>query len=148
MDLSKYAAGTKKYMSKDLWDPGDGEDLTIANIREVEFSNRDGSTEHKLVMEWVEDRPPLTLNKTNLHWTLGTFGPNEEHWQGKKVHVFHDPTIKYAGKAVGGVVLDVPRGSRTAPVKQGLAPEVKADLKAALKRPMPTQEELDDDIPF
>lgn len=151
MDLSKYAAGTKKYMSKDLWDPNQGEDLTIASIEEVQFQERDGTTRRKLVVNWVEDRPPLTLNKTNMNWILGTYGAVEADWQGKRVHAFHDPTVKYSGRAVGGVVLDRPK-TPTPTLKASPGPDkaLARALKArALRAPaQPNPEDPNDDIPF
>lgn len=137
MDLSKYAAGKKKYMSKVLWNPGQGETLTIARIEPIEFNERDGSTKEKLVCFWVEDRPPLVLNKTNMNWIIATLGSTEAEWAGKQVHVFHDPTVKYAGKAEGGVVMDVAK------------PGVDKALQRELRKPAPAlSEEPDDDIPF
>jgi hypothetical protein len=150
VDLSKYAAGKKRYMSKDLWEPGAGENLTIANITEALFTDRNGKTEHKLVVDWVEDRPPLTLNVTNLNWLLGTFGPREEHWQGKRVRAFHDPTVKYGGKLVGGVVLDKTR-PKTGPdpdLQQTLRKQQDIEQATGVKVATAKKDPFDDDIPF
>lgn len=149
VDLSKYAAGTKKFMSKALWDPQQGEDLTIARIEEQLFTDRDGRTKNKLVCHWVEDRPPLVMNVTHRNWLLGTYGPRDEHWAGKRVHVFHDPTVEFPrGTKVGGVGMDLP-GSEP-PAKPGRLSRAEA-LKAELnKQQQETQPhgDLDDDIPF
>lgn len=136
MDLSKYAAGTKKYMSKDLWNPQEGENLTIASIEEVTFTDRSGKTEIKPVVSWVEDRPPLALNRTNMAWIISTFGPTEKDYQGRKLHVFHDPSVTWAGKKVGGVVLDKPQLSPR-------AKSLKEQIATAIKEMDP-----DDQIPF
>lgn len=144
MDLSKYAAGTKKFMSKALYDPEQGEDLTIAKIEEELFTERDGRSRNKLVIHWVEDRPPLVMNVGQRNWILGEYGPKDEHWLGKRVHVFHDPTIEFPrGTRVGGLAFDRP-GSQPPPRRShreaaGLPP---APVKAKLT------EAFDDDVPF
>ena len=142
MDLSKYAAGTKKFMSKALYDPEQGEDLTIAKIEEELFTERDGRTRNKLVIHWVEDRPPLVMNVGQRNWILGEYGPKDEHWLGKRVHVFHDPTIEFPrGTRVGGLAFDRPGSQprRSHREAAGLPP---APVKAKVTEP------FDDDVPF
>lgn len=127
VDLSKYAAGRKKYLSKDLYAPNQGEVLTIANIREVEFSDRGGKTEQKLVVDWVEDRPSMTLNKGNLAAIMEGLGAQESDYKGARVKVWHDPNVMLRGEAVGGLRISTAKRKTEA---------------------QPPKEEFNDEIPF
>lgn len=158
-DRAQWLASKATYMKKDMYPPGQGENLTIRDVRDQAFSRTDGTSEHKLVIDWKEERPSLALNKTNTAWLIGTFGADDDNWIRKQVFVFHDPTVKYAGKPIGGLVLDTAK-------EDGPDPELKARLSRSIKSatglkdsapkkktpvtyPEPWCEEpLDDDIPF
>lgn len=125
-DRVEWQAKQARYMSKALYAPGDGEDLTIRDCREELFKNHSGAEERKLVLDWMEERPALSLNKTNFAWLVSTFGGNDDSWIRKRVRVFHDPTVRFGKELVGGLVLDTP--------SQKVAPGPDKALQQALKR--------------
>ncbi len=130
-------------MSKDLYDKGKGETLTIASISFEKFTQRNGESVEKACVHWVEDRLPYACNATNLNWIIGTYGPQEQHWQGKKVFVFHDPTVKWGSDVVGGLVFDRP--------PSGKDQKLSLDLKKPLKKQLLIENQAeapDDEIPF
>jgi hypothetical protein len=110
-NLNKYAQGKSKNMTKAMYAPRQGETLTVDKITEKTFVGKDGKDEVKLQLSWVEDRPPLMLNKTNLKFLIAEFGPEEADYAGRKVEVWHDPTVELSGQMVGGLKLRLPRGS-------------------------------------
>lgn len=150
-DRTNFFASTSAWMKKDLYKPGEGEVLTIRDVRDHRFQNNDGTSENKLVIDWKEERPSLTLNKTNFNWLVSTFGGDDDKWVRQKVYVWHDPTISYGGRRIGGLLLDAPtqaeeapRPTRGQPVKAGPDP----DLRKALNPRAGELEGGDSDIPF
>lgn len=109
-NLNKYAQGKTKSMTKAMYEPRKGETLTIDKVTEKVFKDKDGTETVKPICNWVEDRPALTLNKTNLKFILAEFGPEEADYCGRKVEVWHDPTVELGGNMVGGLKLRLPRG--------------------------------------
>jgi len=136
-------AASARWMKKELYQPGEGEVLTIRDVRDHRFE-RDGKAENKLVLDWKEDRPSLTLNKTNFNWLVSTFGGDDDKWVRQKVRVFHDPTISYGGQRIGGLVLE----AAPAPTPAKAGPD--QDLRRQLNNQQQHQaaQEIDDDIPF
>jgi hypothetical protein len=110
-NLNKYATGTSKSMTLGMYKPREGEVLTIDRITEKVFNEKDGTEKVKPVLNWVQDRPPLVLNKTNVKWLIAEFGPEDADYAGRKVEVWHDPTVELGGRLVGGLRLRLPRGS-------------------------------------
>lgn len=144
-DRAQWAARQANYLSKAVYPPGQGEPLTIRDVRDMAFSSTDGSVQHKLVLDWQEERPSLALNKTNLQWLIGTFGADDDNWVRKQVFVFHDPTVKYGSRIVGGLVLDLPKN-------RGPDPELRRSIANAqgdsAKARTQANEGPSDDIPF
>lgn len=110
-NLNKYAEGKAKSMTKGMYEPRKGETLTIDLIGEKTVREKDGTEKVIPVLHWVEDRPPMNLNKTNLKFIIAEFGPEERDYAGRKVEVWHDPTVELGGQLVGGLKLRLPRGS-------------------------------------
>lgn len=67
---------------------------------------------------------PLKLCKTSAEQIAAIHGAETDHWIGKAITLFPDPTVQYKGAAVGGVrVRPVPpqTGVATPPVTQPVA---------------------------
>lgn len=111
LNLNEYAASKKKNMTTALIEPNKGIVLTIDRIERKEYPAKGGGTESKLVVHWVEDKPPLPLNKGNLDFIRNELGPEEHNYAGRKVEVWHDPNVTMGGNRVGGLKLRPPRGS-------------------------------------
>ena len=145
-DRSNYFASSAKWLKKDRWPAGEGEVLLIKDVRDQEFKNKDGTSEHKLVLEWRQDVPPMTLNKTNYNWLLGTFGGNDDNWVGKRVYVWHDPTVEYPkGTRVGGLALDKAPMTEIERTKAAIAGAHGLEQQ---KQDQQAHGDPDDDIPF
>jgi hypothetical protein len=97
-----------KYLSKN--DVGeDGVDLTIRGFKNEIIDSDDGK-ESKIVMYFVEqDYKPMILNRTNSQLIgICTGAPNAGAARGKKVNVYNDPSIGFAGKITGGLRIRKP----------------------------------------
>jgi hypothetical protein len=113
MDLDALVPSNSKYLAKN--DVGeDGKTLTIKGFTRVDME--DGS--RKACIHWVEENvKPMILNRTNtdlLKWATGE--TDTDQIKGKKVRIYADPTVAYAGKMVGG--LRVGKAKAAAPVAE------------------------------
>ena len=61
-------------------------------------------------------------------------------WVGHKIVLYHDPTVSFGGKLVGGIRVRMPRNAKAAPAK--------AAPKPAPEEPKDFDPDNDDGIPF
>ena len=126
-----------KYLAKEDVEP----DIlvTIASYEQVDVSRESDPTEMKWALKFKETSmdglplKPLVLNKTNGILIEAITGSDDfDDWIGKKVVLYNDRTIMFAGKLTGGI-------------------RVKADPTGEFSKPTPvpqTQPADDDDIGF
>ena len=58
-----------------------------------------------LILEFIETPKVLKLNAGNRATMARMYGTKTDPWIGKKIICFGDPTVKFAGQEVGGVVI-------------------------------------------
>lgn len=81
--------------------------VTVTDVTVKEFDN---PPEKKAVLHFEETERSLVANKTNLKIAKSVFGTSEtQHWKGKKIVVYDDPNIFFAGKQTGGLRLRAPK---------------------------------------
>jgi len=86
--------------------------------------------EEKWVLYFRELEKPLVLNMTNGMAIASIAGSESfDDWIGKKIVLYHDRNISYAGKIVGGIRVCPPKGKNATAV-------------------VPDSEENSDGIPF
>ena len=133
MKVSEMTGGT--YLRKD--DVSDDMLLTIKNIRQEKVGTDEDSDE-KYVMYFKELDKGLVLNKTNIQMAAKATGEDDsDNWYGKKIVLYFDEAVSYAGKVVGGLRL---RAARK-PAK----PPGHVESKHP---PADSIDDLSDDIPF
>jgi len=89
--------------------------LTIAQVR-GEMIDGDNGKEQKAVLQFTDARfKPMIVNKGNWITLAETYGDDSDHWHGKPVEVYVDPSVMYGGKRVGGLRVRVPSGGGLAP---------------------------------
>ena len=130
-----------RYLRKeDLGGPGEGVDLAIARVLEERISPDDAETE--VVIYWAEaGYKPHILNATNLESIEEISGSEMTgDWIGVRVHCYHEPNVRYAGKKTGGVRIReaTPAEASAAPATGTAAPAAAPTADAA----------FDEDIPF
>jgi len=91
-------------------DVGRGVLLTITGCKEVDVAEDDQPRESKWALTFAETAKPLVLNATNIQSCEHIFASDDsDHWIGKKLVAYTDPTISFGGKVVGGIRVRAPR---------------------------------------
>lgn len=118
-----------KFLKKE--DVGRGVLVTIASCRQHNVAMEGASPEQKWCLTFQELDKPLVLNSTNIQLCEQICGSDDtDHWAGKKIVLYTDPNVSYAGKLVGGIRMRAPKPS-------------------AIPQPAPEPVHItDDDIPF
>lgn len=122
--------GEGKYLKKE--DVGRGVLATIKTIvrRNVAAEGSDDE-EHKWCLVFHELQKPLVLNQTNIQLCEEACESDDtDRWIGKRIVLYTDPNVMYAGKRVGGIRVRAPKPG------------------AALPAPVATEPLVADDIPF
>lgn len=108
--------------------------VTISGYKKQNVAKEDEKPENKFVLFFKETDKGLVLNTTNGNLIAEITGsPDLDEWEGKKIVLFNDMSVYYAGKKTGGV--------------RARAPKAGAKGKEAEPEPELTDEDLDS-IPF
>ena len=121
-----------KFLKKE--DVGRGVLATITRCDQQNVAMEGAGQELKWCLHFSELEKPLVLNSTNAQLCAQICGSDDtDHWMSKRIVLYSDPNVSYAGKLVGGIRVRAPKPSAPPP-----PPPVAA-----------TGPELtDDDIPF
>ena len=77
----------------------------------------------RIVLHFEDSDDELITNKTNLSLLASFYGStNTEDWEGKKVVLWRDENVMYAGKRVGGIRVRLPKGVNPV-TKDGFEPD-------------------------
>lgn len=110
---------TSNFIKKEDCDPP--RLVTIADVREENVAKEGAPEDMKWCLHFKEMDKPMVLNSTNGQIIAKITGSAEtEQWTGRKVVIYHDPSVSFGGKLVGGIRCRAPKG--TAPVKPVAAP--------------------------
>lgn len=113
-------------------DVGAGALMTVEGCERHNVAKEGAEPEMKWCLTFAESDKPLVLNSTNIQLCERVFGSDDtDAWVGKKIVLYTDPNVSYAGKITGGIRVR--------------APKVKGPIAAP---PPPPVELTDDDIPF
>ena len=113
----------KKFLTKE--DVGDGFSVCIVRLEDQEVQTGNGTTETKTVLI-LKDQKPLIVNGANWDGIADLYGDDDDHWSGHWITLFHDPSVTFGGKRVGGI--------RVKPDKP--APEVLANVNQTTDCPV------------
>jgi len=122
-----------KFLKKE--DVGRGALGTIERCSQMNVAMEGAGQELKWCLSFTDIDKPLVLNGTNIQLCAQICGSEDtDHWIGKRIVLYTDPTVMYAGKMVGGIRVRAPKASAPPPPPPP---------------PVATGPELtDDDIPF
>lgn len=134
--------------------------VTITKASQHDVSLQNEPSRLKWCLEFAETDKPLVLNVTNMRLLESIFGSDDtDDWIGKKIVLYNDPSIMYAGKVTGGVRVRAPRNQpqqqakypKNVPVREGQVPPdaenyYRNETDAASGNPVGPYP--DDDIPF
>ena len=88
--------------------------LTIKGVSRVNLAAEDEIPEYKWTLSFVEKDKPMVLNATNLKRAFKAAGDDTDLWPGKKIVVYVDEEVEYAGKVVGGLRIRAAKGASAA----------------------------------
>lgn len=89
--------------------------VTIKSYEQVNVALETQAPEEKYVLSFEELEKPLVLNMTNGMLIAAITGSEDfDAWIGKKVVLYNDRTVSFAGKITGGIRVRAPK---TAPAE-------------------------------
>jgi hypothetical protein len=82
----------------------DGNVATIAKTEKVNVAEPGKPEDMRWAVWFNESKKPLVLNSANCESIIAIAGSADgDSWVGKKIHLYEDPTISFAGKVTGGI---------------------------------------------
>ena len=104
MDANDLFPDSEFLKSEDVENMGGEWELTIKSVGRREYE-RDGKMDIKGLLSFAETEKQLATNSTNTHTLTAMFGGKDidKVWVGKKIILYVDPHVKYAGKEVKGI---------------------------------------------
>jgi hypothetical protein len=128
-----------KFLKKE--DVGAGALMTVESCEQHNVAKEGAEAEMKWCLTFAEGDKPLVLNSTNIQLCARIFASDDtDDWAGKKIVLYTDPNVSYAGKIVGGIRVRAPK------VRAAAAPAPAP--KRAPEPADPMDGELDDEAPF
>lgn len=138
--------------------------VTIKGVTQENLALQGQPPEFKWILHFMEpNSKPMVLNSTNGQIIAQILGSDEtDHWTGKQIVLYNDPSISFQGRLTGGIRVRAPRtASQTAPRPASPPPPAPvAPTPAAAPAPGPFDDEPpmagpgpgmpveDDDVPF
>lgn len=90
--------------------------VTINSVKQENVAKEGAPQELKWCLHLEESEKPLVLNSTNAQLIARITGSEEtDDWQGVKIVLYHDPSISFGGKIVGGIRVRAPKKSASTP---------------------------------
>jgi hypothetical protein len=103
-----------KYLTKE--DVSPAVLLTIKGYEQVNVAMENQSPDYKWALTFKEEEKPFVLNQTNGQLISVITGSDDfDEWLGKKIVLYNDPTIIFAGKVTGGIRVRAPKGQAAPP---------------------------------
>lgn len=135
-----------KFLRKE--DVGAGMLFTVEGIERHNVAMQGAEEELRWCMRLTEAEKTLVMNSTNVQLCEKIFGSDDtDDWIGKKIVLFTDPNVSYAGKLVGGIRVRAPKLKPTA-IKSVAAKPVRAVgtiAKPAAEMPVEIEPDFDGD---
>jgi hypothetical protein len=124
-------------------EPGVKSEFVIADVKRVEFAEKDGTITTKEVLV-AEDGQQVVCNATRLRWMIRNFGPNDDNWVGKTILLVRGQTT-FGSRDVACIRLEAtPAAARIA----AQPPKGRGKMTVVGKSKAPTPIDPLDEIPF
>ena len=96
-----------KYLAKEDFDPPRVVEIQKVAIEEIEGG---GSVENKPILYFKGSRRGIVLNGTNWDLIVKITGKDDsDDWYGAQIEVYHDPSIRFGPRKVGGIRVRAPQ---------------------------------------
>jgi len=137
--MPKITMPSTYFNAQNLKDSGE-QVLTIKECRFENVAPDDKPEDMKWVLCFEETTSRVVLSSTRLDQVVSLFGTNEsEAWHGKKVTVYCDPDVRFAGKKVGGVAIKAAPSEKTAPAPSEFTWNVEDEYNGLLMSQVPKE---------
>ena len=78
--------------------------VTIVKVGKANIAKKDDEPEYKWLIRFEEFPKPMVLNSTNIKRLARACSSDDtDDWTGKKVVLYVDPDVEFAGNVVGGL---------------------------------------------
>src|SRR6185503_4794416 len=85
-------------------DVGAGALVTVRGVTQENVAMPGAEEELKWCLVVAEFEKPMVLNTTNSQLIAAALGSEEtDDWIGRKIVLYNDPNVSYAGKLIGGI---------------------------------------------
>lgn len=110
--------------------------VTVLKVGKANVAKKDDEPEFKWLIKFEEFGKPMVLNSTNIKRLAKACSSDDtDEWIGKKVVLYVDPDVEFAGNVVGGLRI---RAHKEAPQTRQVMPAQKGGKF----------DDMADDIPF
>jgi hypothetical protein len=116
--MKRNDAFPSKYLSKEDV-KGEPKTGVIDAVIQETFEGDDGK-KLKPILTFSNDVKPMVLNNANWMTIEDAYGDESDMWKGKKIELYHDPSVMFGNKRVGGVRVRVT--ANAAQAKQTVSP--------------------------
>jgi len=100
--------------------------VTIERVAQENVAKEGAPQELKWCIHFREVDKPMVLNSTNGQIIAQITGsPETDNWTGKQVVLYHDPSVSFGGKLVGGIRCRAPRAGT--PARPAAQPAMQAE---------------------
>ena len=113
-DVTDIITGTT-FLSKDNdIAPNEEREFEITGVEWTDFKDKKGNPEPRRLQLTLDGGLKWSLNVTNTRVLAKHFGKDAGDWVGQHIFVWHDETVTYGSRMVGGLKVKVPREGPTA----------------------------------
>jgi hypothetical protein len=106
--------------------------VTVEAVAKKNVAREGDDPELKWLVKFVEFKKPMVLNATNIKRLKSACGSDDtDDWRGKKVSLYTDPDVEYAGNITGGLRIRAGAPERSKPAagpKEGKFADMEDDI--------------------
>ena len=119
--------------------------VTIRGYEQVNVAREGADAEMRWALTFDEADKPMVVNSTNGQIIAAITGSEDfDGWIGRKIVLYNDPNISFAGKLTGGIRARAPK-NQAAPAPKAAPAPIQAPKQAS---PAPVVDPEDDSVPF
>ena len=102
---------------------------TIKDVQQLNVAGSGKPAEVKWCLLFEESERPLVLGQVNLQLAEQAMGSGDtDDWIGRKLVLYTDPNVLFAGRLVGGVRVRAPKHSSTSTTRPKQRPTAREEL--------------------
>lgn len=116
--------------------------VTVEKVGKANVAPKGEEAEYKWLVRFTEFPKPMVLNSTNIKRLAKACNSDDtDEWTGKKVTLYVDPNVEFAGNVVGGLRIRSSKAAGNGSAGTNLAAANAKAQRAGF-------DDMEDDIPF